>query len=294
MPDDDRVQEALAEYLEHLEIGGPEPEFPHLTEDERRELQELLEALELTDGIAFGASGSQAGAAPEAATAEGRRLVAELRDVLPPGARLDVDDDGLVPRLGDVAVAERFVIGTFGGRVRVWLLDVDRVDEIESDPGVLGDLGRVFRMLADTAAVALVGRDLSCVVVEPEDTGPRIHVPSGSLVPRRYQRAVAAAPEAVAVFLDELVPYWDPMPAFDHDRGVRIDVVEVAAGPVRAAVERQRGIGERARKGNPKKDALSAFGDSEVRSVDALVRDLFDGSIGPDHVEARIERIARR
>src|SRR3712207_5209329 len=115
MTDDDRVQDALAQYLEHLEMGGVEPDFSHLGDDERRDLQELIDTLELTDGIALGRGRGERSAAVEAATPEGERLLAELRDVLPPGVRLDADDNRLVARLGGVAVVERFVIGTFGG-----------------------------------------------------------------------------------------------------------------------------------------------------------------------------------
>jgi hypothetical protein len=286
---DDRVQDALAAYLEHLEMGGAEPDVSHLTDDERSELAELVDALELTEGIAFGRGPGEPSTAPEPAGPEGERLLDELRGVLPPGARLSGDDNRLVGAVGGLEVLERFVVGTFGGRVRVWLVDAAGADAVES-ADALGDLAHVFRMFPDMAAIALVGRDLTCLVVEPEDTGPRIRVPSGSLVSRRYNRAIGPVAEALGHYLDELVPYWDPMPAFDRDGGVLIDIGEIAAGHVRAAVERQRGLGERARKGNPKKDALRAFGDTEVRAVDAIVTDLFDGSIDPVDVETRIER----
>ncbi|HEX2058962.1 MAG TPA: hypothetical protein VHI71_11415 [Actinomycetota bacterium] len=294
MADSDRVQEALVAYLEHLEMGGPEPDVSHLTPAEQHELQELVDALELTEGVAFAHGPDEPRARPEADTEPGERLLAELRRVLPPGVRLEGDDNRLVARVGGAEIRDRFVIGTFGGRVRVWFVDVDGVGAIEDDSASLADLGRIFRMFPDMSAVALVGRDLSCVVVGPEDTAPQIQVPSGSLVSRRYQRAIGPVGEALPSFLDELIPYWDPMPAFDRAGGVRIDVAEVAAGAARSAVERQRGIGERARRGNPKKDALTPFGDKEARAVEALVRGLFDGSVSPADVEDRIERLAGR
>lgn len=294
MADDDRVQDALAAYLEHLEMGGAEPDFSHLSEDERAELQELLDALELTEGIAFGRGPRESSAVAEPTSAEGELLLEELRDLLPPGARLAGDDNRLVGAVGGITVLDRFVVGTFGGRVRVWLVDASGADAVEADATALGDLEHVFRMFPDMAAIALVGRDLSCLVVEPQDTAPQIRVPSGSLVSRRYERAIGPVGDALARYLDELVPYWDPMPAFDRDAGIRIDVAEIAGDHVRAAVERQRGLGERARKGNPKKDALSAFGNAEVRAVDTLVQGLFDGSIDPSDVEDRIERVADR
>jgi hypothetical protein len=290
----DQVQEALAAYLEQLEMGGAEPDLSHLTDEERRELQELIDALELTQGVAFGRGREEGPAALEAATEEGERLLADLRGSLPPGVRLEADENRLIAHIGGLALVDRFVIGTFGGRVRVWLLDVDGVQAIEEHADALSDLGRVFRMFPDMSAVALVGRDLSCVIVEPEDTAPQIQVPSGSLVSRHYKRAIEPAVQALPAFLDELIPYWDPMPAFDPESGVRIDIAEVAGGFARAALESQRRIGERARKGNPKKDALTGFGDKESKAVDALLKGLFDGSIDPDEVEDRIERLAER
>jgi hypothetical protein len=289
--DSEKVQEALAAFLDQREMGGAEPDVSHLTDEERRELQELIDALELTEGVAFGRGREEGPADLEAATEEGERLLADLRGSLPPGVRLEADDNRLIANVGGLAIIDRFVIGTFGGRVRMWLLDVDRVQAIEENADALSDLGRVFRMFPDMSAVALVGRDLSCVIVEAEDTAPQIHVPSGSLVSRRYKRAIEPAVQALPAFLDELIPYWDPMPAFDPESGVRIDIAEVAGGFAGASIEGQRRIGERARKGNPKKDALVAFGDKESKAVDALIKGLFDGSLDPDDVEDRIERL---
>lgn len=294
MADSDKVQAVLAAYLEQLEIGGAEPDVSHLTDVERSELQELIDALELTEGVAFGRGREERAAVLEAATEEGTRLLADLRGSLPPGVRLESDENRLIAHVGGLALVDRFIVGTFGGRVRVWLLDVDAAEAIEANADALSDLGRVFRMFPDMSAVALIGRDLSCVIVEPEDTAPQIQVPSGSLVSRHYKRAIEPAVVALPAFLDELIPYWDPMPAFDPDSGVRIDIGEVASGLAAVAVERQRKSGERARKGNPKKDALTAFGDEETKAVDALVRGLFDGSIDPDDVEDRIDRLADR
>jgi hypothetical protein len=292
--DSDKVQEALAAYLEHLEMGGAEPDVSHLTDVERRELRELIDALELTEGVAFGRGREESSAVLEAATEEGERLLADLRGSLPPGVRLEADENRLIAHVGGLALVDRFVVGTFGGRVRVWLVDVDGIQAIEESADALTDLGRVFQMFPDMSAVALVGRDLSCVIVEPEDTAPQIQVPSGSLVSRRYKRAIEPAVQALPAFLDDLIPYWDPMPAFDPESGVRIDIAEVASDFAGAAIEGQRRIGERARKGNPKKDALTAFGGKESKAVDALVKGLFDGSIDPDDVEDRIERLAER
>jgi hypothetical protein len=293
--DNDRLQDALAAYLDHLEMGGPEPDVSHLSPDERRELQELVDALELTEGVAFDRGDEDAAAAPRgtATTVEGEQLLAALRGSLPPGVRVEADENRLVARIGGFAILDRWIVGTFGGRVRVWLLDAETAQAIEDAPETWADLNRVFRMFPDMSAIALAGKDLSCVIVEPEDSAPQIQVHSGSMVARRYKRAIQPVAEALPDFLDELIPYWDPMPAFDPESRPRVELSEIAEDLVHAAVESQRRIGERARKGNPKKDALLAFGDKEMSVLSSLAKDLFDGTLDPAEVEARIERSAR-
>lgn len=295
MADNDRLQDALAAYLDHLEMGGPEPDIDHLSADEKQRLQELVDALELTEGVAFGSGRDEDGvpAPTTAITAEGEQLLAQLRESLPPGVRIEADDNSLISSIGGIAILDRSIIGTFGGRVRVWLLDAGTAQAIEDAADPLADLNRVFRMFPDMSAIALVGRDLSCVIVEPEDTAPQIQVPSGSLVARRYSRAIATVGEALPDFLDELIPFWDPMPAFDPESRPRVDVAEIADDLVRGAIEGQRRIGERARM-KPKKDALLVLGDKEIAALNSVVKGLFDGSIDPDEVEERIERSAGR
>jgi hypothetical protein len=293
----ERIEEALASYLDHLEMGGPEPDTSHLTESERRELSELLAALDLTSGIQFGLGRrQQAEGEPSAedAVTEGFTAVeTQLRTALSPEIRIERDTTLAVAEVGGVEVLGRWIVGTFGGRVRVWLLSVGNAQQIEENTDCLSDLSRMFRMLSDTAAIALVGDDLSCLIVRPEDTGPQIRVPSGSLVARRYRRSIEPVGEAVAAFLDELVPYWDPVPAFDQSTGLSIDIATVTEKSVTAAVEGQRSIGGRARKGNPKKDVLLAFGDKEMAALTKVARGLFDGSFDPEQVQERIEKMAK-
>jgi hypothetical protein len=292
----DRIQDALAAYLDYLELGGQEPDTSHLSPAEQEELKSLIDSLELTKGVAFGKGRSQAASkerAPMAATPEGETLVSKLRDSLPPGVRIESDSNRLVSQIGGIEIVDRWIVGTFGGRVRVWLLAVDAAQAIEQNNECLADLNRVFGMFPDAAAVALVGRDLSCLLVEPEDAAPQIQVPSGSLMSRRYKRAIQPLADALVGYLDELIPYWDPIPAFDRDAGLTIEVAEFSGDFVMAAIQKQRGIGERARKGNPKKDALLTFGMKETTAITKLANGLFDGKLSSDEIEAHIERLAK-
>jgi hypothetical protein len=301
---DDRLEEALAAYLDYLEMGGAEPDTSHLSDSERNELKELIAALKLTEGVAFGLGRrDEAGAPPPAAPQEppgdmegaeqSRALVAQLRAALSPEVRIESDAPPSVSEVGGVQVVAAWVVGTFGGRVKVWLLAVTGAPEIEQNTDCLSDLNGIFRMSPDTAAIALVGNDLSCLVVQPEDTGPQIHVPSGSLVGRRYRRSIQPVGEAVSAFLDELSPYWDPVPAFDQSAGLNIDLSVVSEDAVTTAVENQRNIGGRARKGNPKKDALLDLGGKEITALTKLAKGLFEGSVEPEHVGETIEKLAK-
>ena len=292
----ERVSEALAAYLDHLELGGPKPDTGHLTPSEAQELEALIGAMEVTEGVAFGAGREPPTPAPAHASRRpeiSQRLVAELREALPADIRIDSQPTWIVSQVGGVEVLDAWIVGSFGGRIRVWLLDVEGAHELESNEDCIPDLGRVFGMFPDTAAVALVGSDLSCLIVQPEDCGPTIHIPSGSLVTRRYNQPIRPVGESVSTFLNELIPYWDPVPAFDPDARLTMDVAEASREFVNEAIERQRGIGNRARKGNPKKDVLLALGEKEIVALTKLADGLFEGKFGSEEIEARIERLAK-
>ncbi|CAN5631882.1 hypothetical protein BH20ACT23_BH20ACT23_01810 [soil metagenome] len=295
----DRVEEALAAYLDHVEMGGPKPDVGHLSASEREELEELIRILDLTGGVALGLGRSE-GDAPEAAIkpAELDRpddddVPAQLREALPPDVRITPDPTATVARLGGLDVVGGWLVGTFGGRVRVWLLDADDAEELKQNENCLDDLGRVFRMLPDTAAIAIVGRDSMSLLVEPEDCAPHVQGPGGTLVGRRYRRPIQPVAEAVAAFLHELIPYWDDVPTFDQDAGLSVDVATIAEQAAEAAIETQRGIGDRARKSNPKKEALLDLGQREVTALTKIAAGLYDGKLDPDEVVAQLEKLAK-
>jgi hypothetical protein len=294
---EERIQDALAAYIDHLELGGPVPDTSHLSDSEVEELQQLIGALDMTEGVAFGLGRETPAAPPPPAHVERPEisglLVAKLREALPADVRMDADPTRIVSGIGGVRILDAWIVGSFGGRVRGWLLDTEDAHQLESNDHSQIDLGRVFGMFSDTAAVALVAKDLTCLIVQPEDCAPKIRIPSGSLVSRRYRQPIRPVGEAVFEFLNELTPYWDPVPAFDRDAGLTIDVPAVGQAFATTAIDGQRGFGERARKGNPKKDALLALGKKEISALTKLTNGLFDGSVDPEEIEQRIERLAR-
>jgi hypothetical protein len=188
-------------------------------------------------------------------------------------------------------VVEGFIVGTFGGRVRVWLLAGE--GSLAGSDAWLRGLERVFRLFPDTVAIALVEPDHSCLlVVQPEDCAPTIEVPIGSLVGRHYRRPVAAVEEALPAFVRELIPQWEPSPDVGDQTRRVIDIGPIAAERASVAIADQAAAGSRARKTNPKRDALVALGDAESSAVSKLVVGLHEGRVSADDVEAELRRLA--
>lgn len=286
----DRVKEALAAHLEHLELGGPAPDVSHLSSDERGRLEELMALLDQTEGVAFGRGLGERSPEVAAATGTGERVVAVLRDALPPSARTRSDPAARTTGLPGLRFAEGWIVGTFGGRVRVWLLEGDGT--IPSSDEGLRILGRVFRMFPDTAAVALVQEDLSCLIVSPEDTAPAIEVPGGSIVARRYRRPVQPVAEALEVFFRELMPSWEPMRAIGGQTAAAIDVAPIARERASRAIEDQIAAGGRARRTNPKRSALTGLGEVEAAALAAMLIEIQEGRAEPGAIDAELRRLA--
>lgn len=289
---DERVQEALASHLEARELGAPEPDTSHLTPDEAAQLQQLIQLLDTTEGVAFGHEMSEGQIGRVASTDAGERLVATIRDALPAGARITIDPAASTFGFEGMDVTEGFIVGTFGGRVRVWLLASDGA--LQGSDRWLRDLERVFRLFPDTVAIALVEPDHSSLLVQPEDCAPTIEVPRGSLVGRRYRRPIHPVGDALEVFLRELVPHWEPIGDISSQAGRAIDVTSIADERATAAIEAQVAAGSRARKTNPKRTALTGLGASEGDAIAKLLIDVHEGRSDMDTVEETLRRLAQR
>src|SRR6266851_1293566 len=289
---DERIQEALAAHLEHLELGGPDPDVSHLTHAEVEALNDLIGLLDQTEGVAFGRGIDEPRVERGASTEAGERLLALLRDALPAAARITGDPAASTIGIPGMSVAEGWVVGTFGGRIRDWLLATEGT--LDANEAWLRGLDRVFRLFPDTVAVALVEPHLQCLLVQPEDCAPAIEVPRGSLAPRRYRRPVQPAGEALAVFLHELIPHWEPLPGFTADRRLTIDVPTIAHERASLAIEDQAAAGGRARKTNPKRKALTELGEKEAGTLGALAVGVYEGRVAPDDLEPALRGLATR
>jgi len=289
---DDRVRDALSAHLEHLELGGPEPDVSHLTPEELERLHDLIALLDQTEGVALGRGLGRAGEEAVASTEAGEGVVEALREAMPPASRIAVDPAATTLGIPGIGVDEAWTVGTFGGRIRVWLLAEESA--LAASEGWLRDLERVFRQFPDTAALALVEGDLSCLLVQPEDCAPTIQVPRGSLIARRYRRPVVPLGQALAVFLRELVPYWEPMRSFDEQVTPAIEVEPVARERAITAIQEQAAAGARARKANPKRKALTELGEREAGELAGLTLGIHEGRLGPDDVEQAVRRLATK
>ena len=287
---DDRVQEALAAHIEALELGGPEPDVSHLTTEDREKLEALIGLLDQTDGVAFGRGLDEPRADVSASTDAGRRLLAALSDALPPAARVGGDPAVATIDVPGMRVVEGWVVGTFGGRVRVWLLDEEGA--LAASDEWLQYLPRVFRFLPDTTAVALVEPGLSCLIVEPEDCTPTIEVPRGSLLARRYRRPVEPVGAALSAYLLELIPQWEPLERITERIVPTIEVATDVRERASRAVQDQVAAGGRARKTNPKRKALTGLNEQHANGIADLVLELHDGRAQPDALEDALRGLA--
>jgi hypothetical protein len=295
---EDLIQRTIAAYLRYLEIGGPQPDLNELDPEARRTVEEVIGILDFTDGVPLGMGRSEdqpetdSVRRPRAAKepAEPGHLLAELRALMPVHGRLAPDADVwsfVVPAL---PLVNGWIIGTFGGRVRVWLIDEPDCARLEGDVSVLRHLDRAFWALPDTAAIALVCQDLSCLVLGPSDCAPAIEAPTGALVPRLHRRPVQHVGEAVASFLRELIPPWEPVRDFRGTQMLPIDVSEVAATCSLKAVRSQQAAGARAR--TPRKDVLSALGQDETDSLTKMTKRLYEGRTEPEEIIAQLRELA--
>lgn len=299
---DDQVQQAVAAYLEHAELGGRAPDFSSLPPEVRREVEQVIGTLEMTEGIALRTAAPQVpptgGAASRtarqlaeaAASEEDRALLTALDAWLPPGSPVDVDGAHAGFALPGLPVAASWTVGTPGGRVRIWRVDRPGAGELESDPTHLESLDRVFRAFAETAAICLVCNDLSSLLLEPQDCAPGIEVPAGGLTPRRYRRPIQPVGEALAAYLRELVPAWEALPRFEGGNAAAIDVTALAERSATGSVEVQKALGARAR--YPKKEVLSSLGEKEARILTELAIGLYEGRRTPADVEGQLRKLA--
>lgn len=298
----DLVQQAVARYLEFVELGGPAPDFSALAPEVREQVEQVIGMLELTEGVSLRTADPEKAAAERSDTRTARQLaetagseadralLVTLDGWLPAGSPVDVDGVPEGFALPGLPVAGAWTVGTPAGRVRIWRVDVPAAAELEKEPGHLESLDRVFRAFPETAAVCLVCEDLSSLLLEPQDCAPGIDLPAGGLSPRRYRRPIQPAGEALASYLRELVPAWEALPRFEPSSTAALDVAALAQHAAGEAVGIQKALGVRAR--FPKKEVLSRLGDAESGALAELAIALYEGRRSPLEAEAELRKLA--
>ncbi|HVL50211.1 MAG TPA: hypothetical protein VM754_01750 [Actinomycetota bacterium] len=300
----DQVQATVARYLEYLELGGEAPDLGGLLPDVRRQVEEIVAMLELTEGVALRTADPesfQAAGRADSRTAEqlagvsaserDRALLHQLATWLPPGAPVDLDGAPSGFSLPGLAVAGSWTVGTPGGRVRVWRVDVAGAVDLEKDTSHLESLDRVFRAFSETAAICLVGADLTCLLLEPQDCAPAIEVPAGGVAARRYRRPIQPVGEALSGFLRELVPAWEALPRFEAAAITALNVTELARRSAAESVGIQQALGARAR--FPKKEVLTSLGEPEAGGLAAMAIALYEGRRSPAEIDAWLRELAK-
>lgn len=293
------VEEAVARHLEFMELGGTKPDLSHLTEEAQLRVAEILGMLELTEGVALQGPGETEAPttgrtlmqlAADSEPGPGRTLLEELGHWLPVNSPVDVDHtpDGF--RMPGLPLAGSWTIGTPGGRVKLWLVDIAGAEELERDLSHLSGLERVFRAFPETAGIGLVCRDHSCILLEPQDCAPVIEVPTGSIASRRYRRPIQAVGEALSAFIRDLIPEWETLPRFEPRTVQATDVAALAIHSAEAAVGIQKELGSRAR--YPKKEVLSSLGERETKAVARMAVALYEGRTSPLEIEAELRKLA--
>lgn len=300
---DGLIERKIASYLEYLELGGQRPDLDDLDPEARKRVDEVISMLEFTAGVPLGRGRRQdtaqvhhvleGGATKQAATIEagavGTAILEELRSSLPAIVRLAPDPEVVGFTSPELPVVNGWTVGSFGGRVRVWVVDEPHAGGMDTETSWLHRLNRVFRVLPDTAAIALVFRDLTCLLVEPSDCGPTIEVPAGAWSQRRYRRPVQHVGRAVADFLNELIPSWESIPGRGDDELLPVDIEEIASTCAESAIQSQNAMGARAR--SPKKDVLTGLGREEITALAKMTVALYEERVRPEGMAEQLQRL---
>lgn len=292
----DPVDAVVQAYLDHLEEGAPEPSLDHLTPDERKLAQDLIESLKAGRGInpyqsrpslSSLLSGSEFENLVTAQTHAGLTVDAIRTEVVGAlGAAAEPISDGAALNEGTRSDA---VIVYCGLRLRVQFRDdISTPTELATvDPRAAA--GPIYGRFRDTAGVILVLGDpeLSSVPIGPFDTDDYIGAPDGLLHAPRITRPVLPLFDTLRAYVDEVAP--DLAADVDPVAPGAIDVPAITHSAAIAARDAVVAEGKRSRT-EAKKDTWTRFGAAgEVEVVAEIAADVMSGDLSPEAMRARIE-----
>jgi hypothetical protein len=294
----DPVDAVVQAYLDHLEEGAPEPSLDHLTPNERKLAQDLIDSLKAGRGIdpyqsrpslssLLSGTEFESLISPQAHT--GLTIDAIRGDIVSAlGASAEPIADGAALNEG---IRSDAVIVYGGLRLRVQFRDdVSTPTELSNvDPRAAA--GTIYGRFRDTAGVILVMADpeLSSVPIGPFDTDDYIGAPDGQLHAPRITRPVLPLFDTLRAYVDEVAPDLATDADLVTPSGIEVpSIIRDAATAARDAVVAE---GKRSRT-EGKKDAWTKFGAAdEVEVVAEITADVMSGDLSPEALGARIDSV---
>lgn len=294
----DKVDEAIAAYLDHIKENAPAPDLSDLTPDERALVEQIADSVRVGQGM----DPSQSRPSIEALFAR----LEKTQDVSALNARpglgavhqtlVDALDPDCVVLPDIVAEAEHLasdlLVIADGTRIRVSF----RAD-IADDRGLLtldprSIAGPILGRFRDTEALIVVAadHDLTSVAIDPYMIHDTIVTPNGT-----HRRPAVTGPAlplemTLRSYLDAVGADLSFVPV-EQWAAVDVDPSSIISNAASSAVAKIREAGERAR--TPAKTAeWSAFGDRETAQIEVLIRDAENGQLRPEDLERRIEAAA--
>jgi hypothetical protein len=291
MPDDS-VDALIAAFLDHLEHGGPEPSFDHLTEDERAEAAEVIDLIKDARGVDFYRSRPSLDEVLAGTGLERRRAPADREGLSIDAIRVDVVSSlgSSSELIGDGTAQNEGIrsdaVVRFGSlRIRLqFRVDIASPRDLsEVDPQVAA--GAVFGRFPETAAVVLVIADqgLSSVAIGPFDIDEFIGAPDGQIHQPRITRPVLSLHDTLRSLVDELAPNLAGYATAGTRESVALD--DIIRSECVAACATVVNDGRNARTA-AKKEIWAEF--DEVGLLTRLVRDAASGELSEADLDARL------
>jgi hypothetical protein len=211
----DPIEAVIAAYLDHLENGGPAPSFDHLSEEDRRTAQELIDLMREGRGIDVYRSrpsldsllaGTEFEGWLDAPHTEGLSIDAVRPEVVSAlGSASSPVADGTAQNEGirSDALTQFQTL-----HIRLQFRDdiTTPADLARVDPRVAA--GAVFGRFPETVALVLIigDQEFSSVAIDPFDTEPFIGTPDGQTYPPRLTRPVLPLLDTLRRVVDEFAP----------------------------------------------------------------------------------------
>lgn len=293
---EDRVDAAIAAFLDHLEHGTPEPSLDHLTGDELAEASEVIALMKDARGVDYNRSRPSLDA-----ILAGTELESHLGVRLTAGLSIDAIRPDIVSSLGSSSepiadgAAENEGIRSdavvrFGSlRIRIQFRDdiTTTIGLSEVDPRAAA--AAVFGRFPETAAVVLVigDQEFSSVSIGPFDVDDFIGTPDGQVHHPRILRPVLSLVDTLRRLVDELAPDLTGDNGIDGHEA--IDVHEVIRSECDSACAAVVAEGKKART-EAKVDVWSNFDAAAL--LTSLLEDASTRELDEAELDARLSPAA--